>query len=182
MFTINKDYIIKNTDTPVLTNHGDGHFEFQDCYLLEFFIKNDTESLNKIQTLCMPFDFNTGVQNVISKHSSNTVIQRLFLLSGPDIIENKFKNPDDFLVLALCIDNKQKTKIQYFEVNYKFRHSYEPNQKYRHIGTSAVKALQKIYQNRELYGESALHALKFWFKNGFTRINEHPQYIHWYQR
>ena len=180
MFTLNQDYIMKNSKTPVLTRQQDGKFEFKDCYFLEIVIKQDNETMNRINTVCAPFDFITSVQNAISEYNNN--ILRLFILAGPDIIKNKFKEPDDFLALALCNDEKQRTNLQYFEVNCKFRHSYDPNQKYRCVGTSAVKALKEIYKSRELYGKSALHALKFWFKNGFTRIDESEQYVHWNQR
>lgn len=76
----------------------------------------------------------------------------------------------------------KKHKNTIFEVNSKFRHSYEPNQKYRYVGTGAVKALQKVYQSGELWCESVPHALKFWSKNGFTRIDNRELFLHWYQK
>ena len=181
MLINNNDYNILYTDIPVLTRQENGQFEFRDCYLLEFVIKTDSETMDKIKLFCTPFDFNTAVKNKLSTIQDNN-IQRLFLLAGPNIIKNRFQEPDDFLALALCDDGSKSTTIQYFEVNNKFRHSYEPNQKYKRVGTSAVQALQKIYPERELCGESALYALKFWDKNGFTRIKEGELYIRWRHR
>lgn len=37
---------------------------------------------------------------------------------------------------------------------------------------------KKVYQTHELYGKSALEAIKFWAKNGFTRIGESKQDLH----
>ena len=181
MVITDNDYNILCTDIPVLTRQENGQFEFRDCYLLEFVIKTDSETMDKIKLFCTPFDFNTAVKNKISS-TKNKNIQRLFLLATPNIINNSFQEPDDFLALAMCEDAKKSTTIQYFEVNNKFRHSYEPDQKYRRVGTSAVKALQKIYQERDLCGESALHAIKFWIKNDFIRVKEGELYIHWRHR
>ena len=119
---------------------------------------------------------------MVQLHHFLTDKERLFLLVGPNTIKNNFKEPDDFLALALCHDNRQSTFIQYFEVNYKFRHSYEPNQKYINVGTSATNALKEVYHSRELCGRSALHAIDFWLKNGFTHIDDREQYLHWCQR
>ena len=149
---------------------------------MEFFIKPDDINIKKIRTLCCPFDFSSIVQNEILKHNTNNSVMRLFLLTDPDTIKNNFKESDDFLAFALCKDEKLRTNLQYFEVNAKFRHSYEPHQKYRRVGTSAVNALKNIYQTRELYGQSALHALKFWIKNGFFSSNKNNQNVHWCQR
>ena len=184
MFTAQQDYIIKNSHVPVLANQQNGRFEFKDCYFLEFIVKQDNETMKKINTICMPFDFNTGIQYKISKQRSvyDNFVYRLFLLAGSDIIKNEFKDQDDFLAITLCNDDEQKTTIQYFEVNHNFRHSYEPKQKYRNVGTSALNALKEIYQSNELFGQSASHAIDFWLKNGFTRIKTHDLYIHWCQR
>lgn len=174
-----QDYNILDAHTPVLIRQENGQFEFIGCYFLEFFIKPDNETLAKIDMLCEPFEYKTAIKYMISKQnllSSNA--QRLFFLVGPNTIQNNFQETDDFLALALCKDEQSNTLIQYFEVNYKFRHSYEPNQKYRRIGTSAVNALKKFYQSRELCGESALDALKFWLKNGFTRPDNHDLHLH----
>lgn len=178
MFTINQDYFIKNSDIPVLTRQADGHFEHTNCYFLEFVVNADDETIKKIKTLSAPFGFCTA----ITQAASTTPKERLFLLGGTDIIKNSFNEPDDFLAIALCLDEPKSTIIQYFETNSKYRHSYEPNQKYRYVGTSGVKALQKVYHNRKLCGISAFHALGFWFKNGFSRIDDRERYLHWYQR
>jgi len=182
MFILNQDYQIIDANTPVLTRGADGSFEFQDCYFLEFVVKSDEKTKEKINTICAPFDFSTAVQFAISKYHFCLNNERLFLLATPDTIQNNFKEPDDFLAMALCSDSNQSTVIQYFEVNYKFRHSYDPNQKYKRVGTSAAKALKKVYYPRELCGRSALHALDFWFKNGFTRMDDREQYLHYCQR
>ena len=181
MVITDNDYNILCADIPVLTRQENGQFEFRDCYFLEFVIKNDAETMDKIKLFYTPFDFNTAVKNAISSPKDNS-IQRLFLLAGPNIIKNRFQEPDDFLALAMCEDSPKSTIIKYFEVNNKFRRSYEPDQKYRRVGTSAVKALQKIYQDRELCGESALHAIKFWIKNGFILVKKGEQYVRWYNR
>ena len=181
MFIIHQDYDIINKNTPVLTRQESGQFEFKDCYFLEFMIWPDDDTMNKIKTICAPFDFSPGVQQAIFSCLDGK--QRLFLLAGPDIIRNNFKDTDDFLAFALCVDGQQNTTIQYFEVNWNFRHSYEPSQKYRRVGTSAIKALQRTYQNRELCGRSALDALKFWSKHGFTtHTGENEQHVYWRQR
>lgn len=181
MFIIRQDYNIISTNIPVLTNQNNGQFEFKDCYFLEFIIKSDDKTKQKIKTLCKPFVFRFGVRNELSEHIPGN-IHRLFLLTDPNIIKNGFENTDDFLAFALCDDNPKNTEIQYFEVNYKFKHSYEPKQKYRRVGTSALNALKEIYKNRELYGKSAQEALKFWLKNDFTLIKEHELYVHWHQK
>lgn len=177
-----QDYKILDSHTPVLTRKENGQFEFMDCYFMEFIVNANDETMKKIKIVCEPFNYKPAVQNAISGCVSKNTYIRLFLLAGPETIKNKFKDTDDFLALALCHDYRQNTTIQYFEVNYKFRHSYEPNQKYRRVGTSAVNALKQIYQTRELCGESALDALKFWLKNGFTRTNEHELHLYWRHR
>ena len=183
MFTIQQDYIIKNTDIPVLTRQADGHFEPTNCYFLEFMVRPDDKAMDKIKALCKPFGFDTGVRYAISKHGSlPDNVQRIFLLGGPEIIKTEFTNPNDFLAITLCDDGPENTEIQYFEVNYIFRHSYDPNKQYRRVGTSALKALQKNYQTRELWGESAMEALNFWLKNDFTRINNQDFRIRWHQK
>jgi len=184
MFTIYQDYIIKQSDVPVLTHQSHGQFEPTDCYFLEFFITADDETIKKIKTLCAPFGFSAGIPQKIAAHDSESGnIQRLFLLAGPDIIRNKFTNPDDCLAFSLCDDGPKSTEIQYFEVNYIFKHSFDPNQKYRRVGTSALDALKTVYQTRELCGESALDALKFWIKNDFTHIDGQKELrLHWRQR
>lgn len=183
MYKPDQDYRIINSNTPVLTRQADGHFEPTDCYLLEFTVNTDNETIQKIAKLCMPFDFKIAVPLAISKHRAfPNNIQRLFLLGSSDIISNKFRNPDDFLAFALCDDRKKRTKIQYFEVNYTFRHSYEPDQKFIRVGTSAADALKEIYKTRELYGKSASDALKFWLKNDFLIVDERKLYIRWNQR
>ena len=182
MFTINQDYKIIDAHTPVLTRQWDGKFEFMDCYFLEIIINSDDETMAKIKKLCAPFDYNTAVQYEISSRRFSHNVPRLFLLVGPNTIKNNFQDSDDFLALALCLDLQNTTTIEYFEVNYKFRHSYEPNQKYRRVGTVVANALQKLYQNRELYGHSALDAIKFWIKNGWSHIDEREQYLHWRHR
>ena len=183
MFTLYQDYIIKNADTPVLTRQGDGHFEPTNCYFLEFIVRTDDKTMDKIKALCKPFGFDTGVRYAIAKHGAlPDNAQRIFLLGTPDIIKTEFKNPDDFLALALCDDGPESTEIQYFEVNYKFRHSYDPTKPYMRVGTSAVKALQKNYKTRELCGDSAMEALKFWVKNNFIRVNGQDFRIRWRQK
>ena len=183
MFLNCQDYNIINTNTPVLTHKDNGQFKPTDCYFLEIHIKADDETMEKIKIVCKPFVFDAGVRNVIAKHSSeHGNVQRLFLLAGPDIIKNNFQDSNDFLAFALCDDGFKSTEIQYFEVNYKFKHSYEPNQRYRRVGTSALNALKQTYKTRELYGESALEALHFWLKNGFTRTDETGLHLHWNQR
>lgn len=184
MFTIDQDYIIKQSDVPVLTRQAYGIFEPTDCYFLEFFIAPDDETITKIKTLCAPFGFSAGIQHKIVTHNAEPDnIQRLFLLGGADIIRNSFTKPDDFLAFALCDDGPKTTEIQYFEVNYKFRHSFDPNQKYRRVGTSALDALKTVYQTRELCGDSALEAQKFWRKNDFTHIEGQEELrLGWRQR
>lgn len=179
MFIIHQDYDIINAKTPVLTRQENGQFEFKYGYFLEFAVKANNETLEKIKTICAPFDFSTGVQQAIFSCLDSK--QRLFLLAWPDIIRNNFKDSDDFLAFALCLEGQKSTTIQYFEVNWNFRHSYEPLQKYRRVGTSAIKALQRVYQNRELCGQSASNALNFWLKNSFTCTDENEQHIRWYQ-
>lgn len=178
MFAVNQDFTIVNGNVPVLARQENGGFQPKICHLLEFVVKKDTKTME----ICKPFDFATGVQQAISMWHSSTGAHRLFLLADPDIIKNHFKDPDDFLAFALCLDEKSCTTIQYFEVNYNFRHSYEPNQKYRRVGTSAIQALQKIYRGCELCGRSTLDAYKFWTNNGFTRIDGHELHLHWQQR
>lgn len=181
MLTVNQDYIIINSDTPVLTRQANGQFELKNCYFLEFFIESTNTA--KIETVCQPFDFGIAVKYAISKYGYITNdTQRLFLLAGPDIINKDFTDSNEHLALALCQDGPKSTVIQYFEVNRNFRHSYEPNQKYRKVGTSALNALKEVYQTRELCGRSALEAIPFWLKNGFTRIDNREQYLHCKQR
>ena len=182
MFVLNQDYNIIDAKVPVLMRQPNGQFEFKDCCFLEFTVGADEETMKKIIMACRPFNFTAAVELAISKNRFSENKERLFFLVGPDTVKNDFKNRDDFLALALCSDGVQKTQVQYFEVNYNFRHSYEPNQKYRRVGTSALNALKKVYHARELYGESALEAVKFWAKNGFTRIGESKQDLHWRQR
>ena len=180
MFIIHQDYDIIDKNTPVLTRQENGQFEFKDCYFMEFMVRADDDTMKKIKTICAPFDFSTGVQQAIFSCLDSK--QRLFLLAEPDIIKNDFKDSDDFLAFALCLEGQKSTTIQYFEVNWNFRHSYEPLQKYRRVGTSAIKALQRIYQNRELCGQSASNALNFCLKNSFTCTDENEQHVHWCQR
>lgn len=116
MIITDNDYNILCDDIPVLTRQENGQFEFMDCYFLEFVIKTDTETMDKIKIFCTPFDFNTAVKNKLSTVQDNN-IQRLFLLAGPNIIKNRFQEPDDFLALAMCEDGPKSTTIQYFEVN-----------------------------------------------------------------
>lgn len=181
MFTINQDYYILDSKVPVLTLQTNGQFEHKNSYFLEFVVQDDNKTLEKIKTVCAPFDYSTAVAQAISKHNLFH-LQRLFLLTGPDAIKNSFKESDDFLAMAFCADGEHATTIQYFEVNYLFRRSYEPNQKYRRVGTSAINALKQVYQDRELGGRSALDALNFWFKNDFTRMDDRELYLHWNQR
>ncbi len=167
---------------PVLTHQDNGQFEFVDCYFMEFFVTADTDAMEKINVLSVSFDFGTGVKYAISKQCVSGNVLRLFLLAGPDIVKNNFTQPDDFLALALCEQGQKRTVIKYFEVNRKFRHSYEPDQKYRRVGTSTLNALKKIYEHHELCGKSAMEALRFWIKNGFTRINEQELDVYWRQK
>ena len=173
------DYNILDARIPVLARQENGKFKFTDCYFIEFFIKPGDETSRKINMICKPFIYKTAIKYIISKHdflSDNAL--RLFLLVEPNAIKNNFHETDDLLAIALCLDGSQNTFIQYFEVNYKFRHSYEPNQKYRRVGTSAANALKKFYHASELCGESALDAIKFWLKNGFTRPDNHDLHLH----
>ena len=183
MFTLYKDYSIINANAPVLTLQPNGQFEFKDCYFMEFVTRADEETMKKIGIICEPFSFNSAIQYVISKNSfSPYKTERLFLLAGPDTMKNNFKDTNDFLAIALCTGDLQRTTILYFEVNYMFRHSFEPNQKYRRVGASAANELKKVYSGGELGGRSALEALGFWFKNDFTRMDEREQWVHWRQR
>ncbi len=173
MFTVDQDYKIIDAHTPVLARQENGQFKPMDCYFLEFIVGPGDKNLGKIKALCEPFDYQYAINPLF----------RLFLLVNPDAIKNDFKEPDNLLALALCEDAQQITTIHYFEVNYKFRHSYDPNQKYRRVGTGAVKALQKFYSGQELSGRSTLESLEFWDKMRFTRIDGHnEQHLHWYQR
>lgn len=183
MFIINQDYNIISNDVPVLTRQENGRFEFTDCYFIELAIRPDDKTIEKIMTMCEPFDYSTAIKHLISKYifvPGN--IQRLFMLLGHGAIKNDFKHTDDFLAIASCADAHKKTTIQYFEVNYNFRHSYDPNQKYNRVGTSALDALKEVYKDHELCGRSALEALGFWLKNGFTRMDDRDLYVHWRQR
>ena len=184
MFTAYQDYTVADAHIPVLTLQKNGQYEFRDCYFLEFVVKPDYETCQKIRMVCEPFDFIESVQYSISRYNFFRKDRelRLFLLAAPDTIRHDFHMIDDLLAFAMCLDGEQKTKILYFEVNYKFRHSYEPTQKYRRVGTSALDALKEVYKNRELYGRSAIHALKFWLKNDFTPFDDRELYLHWVQR
>ena len=183
MFTLYKDYSIINAKAPVLMHQPNGQFEFTDCWFMEITTGTDAETMKKIGTVCQPFSFNSAIKHVIAKGGlSFNSIERLFLLAGPDTIKNNFKVPEDFLAIALCSETPKSTTILYFEVNYIFKHSFEPDQKYRRVGTSALDELKEIYKTSELCGRSALDALKFWFKNGFSRIDEREQWVHWRQR
>lgn len=186
MFTPYTDYIIQNAHVPVLTRQDNNKYDFRDCYFLEFVVRPDWDSRKKIEALCEPFDFMEGVRYEIIKNNVllNNRTQRLFILATPIAPEHDFFVTDDLLAMAFCTDEDQSTTLDFFEVNYKFRHGYryEPNQKYRRVGTSAIDALKKVYKNRELRGRSALEALTFWLKNDFTHIDNRELYVHWHQR
>ena len=183
MFNINKDYRIINPSAPVLMHQPNGQFEFTDCYFMEFTTGTDEENMKKIGVICEPFSFNSAIRYVITNGGlSFDSIERLFMLAGPDTMKNDFKDPDDFLAITLCSERPQSTTILYFEVNYMFRHSFEPEQKYRRVGTSALDELKKIYKTKELCGRSAWDARSFWLKNGFSRMGDREQWVHWRQR
>lgn len=183
MFTAYQDYSVIDAHVPVLTCQDDGTYVAKDCYFLEFAVKPDDKTKEKIKTVCKPFEHCGAVQYKISRHkfiSDNTL--RLFLLAGPDTIRNDFGETDDFLAFALCEDDSERTTVHYFEVNYIFRHNYEPYKKYRRVGTSAAQALEKAYIGRELCGKSVVNALKFWLQNDFILTDARDLSVSWRQR
>lgn len=184
MFEPYKDYFLENTHVPVLTHQNNGEYVAKDCYLVEFAVKPDSETRQKICMICEPFDFIDSVQYEIVrlKYFSEPVTPRLFILAAPAAIEHDFFVMDDLLAMAFCIDSEKYTTLKLFEVNYKFRHKYIGTKKYADVGTSAINALKQVYKKSEIRGKSVMDALYFWQKNDFTDMDNRPLYLHWRQR
>ena len=182
MFTPYKDYVVVNAHIPVLTLQDNGEYVAKDCYFLEFIVNQNYETNQNIKAICEPFEFIDFVQYTLLKLKYfPNASPRLFILGAPESIRHNFFVMDELLAMTLCADHEQRTSIQCFEVNYKFRHNYNPNQKYKNVGTSMLSALKQNYQNRELYGRSVLDAVNFWLKNDFTRLDDREQHLHWHQ-
>lgn len=172
------DYNIIQNNIPVLTRTGDGKYINTNCYLSNFYI----ESKN-VKNILSGFGYKDNILDAIKQFGhSPRYLPVLHTLTNSNIQTSNFNTTQDVLAVALCLENKAEQKpisLLYFEVNGDYRRNVADTQKYKTVGGSMLKSLQKEYWNHGICGRSTYGALSFYYKYNFKRMDERELYLLW---
>ena len=171
------DYNIVQNDVPVLTRTSGGVYIDTNCYLSNVCI--ESENLKEILS---GFDYKDNILSAVKQFGhSPRFVPVLRILTN-----SKVQTPDcnvhlDMLAIALFLDKGKDTPtwLDYFEVNSNYRRNVAKTPKYKTVGGSMLKSLQKEYIHQGIEGRSNYVALSFYFKYGFERVDNRELYLRW---